>query len=83
MIFGTPDSGVAASGCGDGATLLDEIWSGAPFGDKNALVTRVRFTVDARVDGGLPSGADGDGVVSTARQPSGPAATVRKFFPER
>ncbi|GAA2271056.1 hypothetical protein GCM10010415_42020 [Streptomyces atrovirens] len=68
VIFGTSDSGVASPARGDGTTLLDEIWAGAPFRGKGALVARVRSTVAARVSEGLLSRADGDKVVSTAQR---------------
>ncbi|MET8111122.1 beta-L-arabinofuranosidase domain-containing protein [Streptomyces prasinus] len=67
VIFGTSDSGVANPARGDGVTLLDEIWAGAPFGSRSALVTRVRATVADWVAAGLLGGADGDRVVRTAR----------------
>ncbi|MGW0531435.1 hypothetical protein [Streptomyces sp. NPDC003032] len=31
----------------DGTTLLDAVWSAAPFKNKNALVRHVRATVDS------------------------------------
>ncbi|MGC0378816.1 hypothetical protein RKD28_006332 [Streptomyces sp. SAI-229] len=68
MIFGTSDSGVANPARSDGTTLLEEIWAGAPFRGKGALVTRVRVTVAAWVSEGLLSRTDGDKVVSTARR---------------
>lgn len=68
VIFGTSDSGVANPARDDGTTLLDEIWAGAPFRGKGALVARVRSTVTAWVSEGLLSRADGDKVVSTARK---------------
>ncbi|MFD7685132.1 beta-L-arabinofuranosidase domain-containing protein [Streptomyces sp. NPDC059781] len=68
VIFGTSDSGVANPARSDGTTLLDEIWAGAPFRGKGALVTRVRSAVDAWVSEGLLSRADGDKVVSTAQK---------------
>ncbi|MBB6418085.1 hypothetical protein HDC93_003679 [Streptomyces sp. AK010] len=64
--FGRRDSGVASPARSGGATLLDEIWAGAPFRDKGALVTRVRSTVDTWVTAELLSRADGDKVVATA-----------------
>ncbi|MET7295101.1 beta-L-arabinofuranosidase domain-containing protein [Streptomyces griseoloalbus] len=67
VIFGMSDSGVANPARGDGTTLLDEIWAGAPFSGKGALVTRVRSTVGAWVSAGLLSRSDGDKVVRTAR----------------
>ncbi|MCD7440674.1 glycoside hydrolase family 127 protein [Streptomyces lincolnensis] len=70
VVFGTTDSGVANPARADGTTLLDEIWAGAPFGSKGALVTRVRATVDAWVSAGLLTRADGDKVVSTAQRAS-------------
>jgi hypothetical protein len=66
VVFGGRDSGVANPAKSGGATLLDEIWAGAPFRDKGALVARVRSTVDAWVTAGLLSRADGDKVVATA-----------------
>ncbi|MFJ8635770.1 hypothetical protein [Streptomyces sp. NPDC093568] len=68
MILGNSDSGVANPVKSDGTTLLDEIWAGAPFADKGALVARVRSTVDAWVTAGLLSQADGQRVVRTAAQ---------------
>jgi len=68
VIFGTSDSTVASPAREDGTTLLDEIWAGAPFSGKGALVARVRATVDAWVLAGLLGRADGDKVVSTARR---------------
>ncbi|MGW6545311.1 hypothetical protein ACWGBH_20995 [Streptomyces massasporeus] len=63
---GSPKPGELQSG---GATLLDEIWSGAPLRDEGALVARVarvRVTVDAWVSAGLLSRADGGKVAATA-----------------
>ncbi|WP_309059938.1 beta-L-arabinofuranosidase domain-containing protein [Streptomyces sp.] len=68
VVFGGSDSGVANPARGDGTTLLDEVWAGAPFAGKDALVARVRSTVRAWVSDGLLSAADGDTVVRTARQ---------------
>ncbi|MFF9486540.1 beta-L-arabinofuranosidase domain-containing protein [Streptomyces sp. NPDC014676] len=68
VIFGTCDSGVANPARSDGTTLLDEIWAGAPFRGKGALVTRVRSTVAAWVSEGLLSRTDGDKVVRTAQR---------------
>jgi DUF1680 family protein len=67
VVLGTTDSGVANPAKADGTTLLDEIWAGAPFAGKDALVSRVRATVDAWVSAGLLTRADGDTVVRTAR----------------
>ncbi|MEV6997173.1 beta-L-arabinofuranosidase domain-containing protein [Streptomyces sp. NPDC093982] len=68
VIFGNSDSGVANPAKSDGTTLLDEIWAGAPFGSKGALVSRVRSTVNAWVTAGLLSQAGGQTVVRTAEQ---------------
>ncbi|MEY9490167.1 hypothetical protein RKD26_005961 [Streptomyces calvus] len=68
VVFGGSDSGVANPSRDDGTTLLDEIWAGAPFAGKGALVARVRSTVDAWVSAGLLGRADGDRVVRTARE---------------
>ncbi|MGI5373546.1 beta-L-arabinofuranosidase domain-containing protein [Streptomyces sp. CA-251387] len=68
VIFGNTESGVANPARSDGTTLLDEIWAGAPFSGKGALVTRVRSTVNAWVSAGLLSQADGQTVVRTAEQ---------------
>ncbi|MFG2129452.1 beta-L-arabinofuranosidase domain-containing protein [Streptomyces sp. NPDC048751] len=67
VVFGNTDSGVANPAKADGTSLLDEIWAGAPFSGKGALVARVRSTVDAWVSAGLLARADGETVVSTAR----------------
>ncbi|MEU8652226.1 beta-L-arabinofuranosidase domain-containing protein [Streptomyces sp. NPDC048737] len=67
IVFGGTDSGVANPAKEDGTTLLDEVWAGAPFSGKGALVSRVRSVVDAWVAAGLLGRADGEQVVSTAR----------------
>ncbi|MBC2900156.1 beta-L-arabinofuranosidase domain-containing protein [Streptomyces cupreus] len=68
VVFGNTDSGVANPARSDGTTLLDEIWAGAPFGGKSALLARVRSTVDAWVTAGLLGAADGRTVVRTAER---------------
>jgi DUF1680 family protein len=68
VVFGTVDSGVANPAKSDGSTLLDEIWAGAPFTGKAALVKRVKATVDTWVSGGLLTAADGATVLATARK---------------
>ncbi|GAA3871202.1 hypothetical protein GCM10023084_25320 [Streptomyces lacrimifluminis] len=70
VVFGTVSSGVANPAKADGTTLLDEIWAGAPFANKAALVTRVRSTSAAWVSAGLLTQAAADTVVSTAQQAS-------------
>ncbi|ODA75300.1 hypothetical protein APS67_000461 [Streptomyces sp. AVP053U2] len=70
VVFGAFDAGVANPARGDGVTLLDEIWAGALFGSKGALVTRVRTTVADRALAGLPSGMDGDRAARTAQNAS-------------
>ncbi|MBV7696372.1 beta-L-arabinofuranosidase domain-containing protein [Streptomyces sp. TRM70350] len=70
VVFGNRDSGVANPAKADGTTLLDEVWAGAPFGGKGALVARVRSAVNAWVAAGLFARADGDRVVRTAEQAS-------------
>lgn len=47
-------------------SLLDEIWDGAPFQDKSALVGHVQATVDTWVSAGLLSQSNGQTVVNTA-----------------
>jgi hypothetical protein len=66
VVFGTVDSGVTNPAKSDGTTLLDEVWSAAPFASKTALVARVRTVVDTWVAAGLLGSADGETVVSTA-----------------
>lgn len=68
VILGNSDSGVTNSAKPDGTTLLDEIWAGAPFTDKGALVSRVRSTVNAWVSAGLLGQADRQTVIRTAQQ---------------
>jgi DUF1680 family protein len=68
VVFGGVDSGVANPVTSDGTSLLDEIWAGAPFATKNALVARVQSTVSAWVAAGLLTQANGRTVVSTAQQ---------------
>ncbi|WP_030616046.1 beta-L-arabinofuranosidase domain-containing protein [Streptomyces fulvoviolaceus] len=68
VVFGTTDSGVANPVKADGTSLLDEIWAGAPFGSKRALVSRARSTVSAWVAAGLLGQSDGQTVVSTAEK---------------
>ncbi|MEE1837315.1 beta-L-arabinofuranosidase domain-containing protein [Streptomyces sp. SP17KL33] len=67
VVLGGTDSGVANPAKSDGTTLLDEIWAGAPFADKGALVARVQSTVGSWVSAGLLSQADGQKVVTTAQ----------------
>ncbi|MFE8017875.1 beta-L-arabinofuranosidase domain-containing protein [Streptomyces antibioticus] len=67
VVFGGTDAGVANPAKPDGTTLLDEIWAGAPFASKDALVTRARSTVDAWVAAGLLGQADGERMVATAQ----------------
>ncbi|MER5193838.1 beta-L-arabinofuranosidase domain-containing protein [Streptomyces sp. NPDC002755] len=67
VVFGESDSGVPNPAKTDGTTLLDEVWAGAPFRGKPALVARVRAVVAAWVAAGLLGAADGAKVVSTAR----------------
>jgi hypothetical protein len=67
VVFGNSDSGVANPAKADGTTLLDEVWAGAPFSNKAALVTRVQTVVNSWVAAGLLGRADGDKVVSTAQ----------------
>ena len=70
MVFGGTDSGVANPAKPDGTTLLDEIWAGAPFASKGALVARGRATVAAWVAADLLSSADGDRIGATAARAS-------------
>lgn len=70
VVFGTTDSGVTNPARSDGTTLLDEIWAGAPFGNKAALVSRVQSTVNSWVSAGLLGQADGQKVVTTAQNAS-------------
>jgi hypothetical protein len=70
VVFGTTDSGVTNPARSDGTTLLDEIWAGAPFGTKAALVSRAQSTVNSWVSAGLLSQADGQKVVTTAQNAS-------------
>lgn len=70
VVFGTTDSGVTNPAKSDGTTLLDEIWAGAPFGNKAALVSRVQSTVNSWVSAGLLAQADGQKVVTTAQNAS-------------
>ncbi|MFF5184341.1 beta-L-arabinofuranosidase domain-containing protein [Streptomyces sp. NPDC000345] len=67
VVFGNSDAGVANPARADGTTLLDEVWAGAPFASKGALVERVETVVDAWVSAGLLAEADGERAVSTAR----------------
>ncbi|MDG5801649.1 glycoside hydrolase family 127 protein [Streptomyces ossamyceticus] len=70
VVLGGTDSDVANPAKSDGTTLLDEIWAGAPFADKDALVARVRATVNSWVSAGLLDRADGQKVVTTAEDAS-------------
>ncbi|MFI1212162.1 beta-L-arabinofuranosidase domain-containing protein [Streptomyces sp. NPDC020802] len=70
LVFGTSDSGVTNPAKSDGTTLLDEIWAGAPFTGKAALVSRVQSTVNSWVSAGLLAQADGQKVVTTAQNAS-------------
>ena len=68
VVFGKLDSGVANPARSDGTTLLDEIWAGAPFASKSALVAKVTSTVNAWVSAGLLTQANGQTVINTAGQ---------------
>ncbi|MFK4104946.1 beta-L-arabinofuranosidase domain-containing protein [Streptomyces sp. NPDC019531] len=68
VVFGKLDSGVVNPVKSGGTSLLDEIWAGAPFATKSALVTKVRSTVSSWVAAGLLGQADGRTVVATAQQ---------------
>jgi hypothetical protein len=70
VVLGGTDSGVANPARSDGTTLLDEIWAGAPFATKAALVARVQSTVTSWVSAGLLSRSDGQKVVTTAQNAS-------------
>ncbi|CAL9644659.1 hypothetical protein SUDANB145_06425 [Streptomyces sp. enrichment culture] len=70
IVFGGTDAGVANPARADGTTLLDEVWAGAPFRSKDALVRRVRSVVAGWVADGLLGRADGERVVATARRAS-------------
>ncbi|MGP3982410.1 beta-L-arabinofuranosidase domain-containing protein [Streptomyces sp. KR80] len=70
VVFGKIDSGVANPAKSDGITLLDEIWSAAPFTNKSALVKHVQTTVDSWVAAGRLSSGDGTKVVNTAKNAS-------------
>ncbi|WP_371599984.1 beta-L-arabinofuranosidase domain-containing protein [Streptomyces sp. NBC_00564] len=70
LVFGNTDSDVANPTGANGTTLLDEIWAGAPFSGKSALVSRVQTVVNSWVSAGLLSAADGQRVVSTAQNAS-------------
>ena len=70
VVFGTVSSGVANPAKADGTTLLDEIWAGAPFANKAALVARVQSTTAAWVTAGLLTQANANTVVSTAQAAS-------------
>ncbi|MGJ5892747.1 glycosylase [Streptomyces sp. V2] len=68
VVFGGVDSGVANPVRGGGSSLLDEVWAGAPFRDKGALVERVREVVASWVAGGLLGASDGEVIVATAQR---------------
>ncbi len=70
VVFGGTESGVANPKKPDGTTLLDAVWSAAPFGSKTALVRHVRATVDSWVTAGRLTAADGEKVVATAKRAS-------------
>ncbi|WP_405923570.1 beta-L-arabinofuranosidase domain-containing protein [Streptomyces sp. NBC_00035] len=70
LVFGNTDSGVANPARANGTTLLDEIWAGAPFSGKSALVARVQSVVNAWVSASLLGAADGQRVVNTAQNAS-------------
>ena len=68
VVFASLDSGVANPTRDDGTSLLDEVWSAAPFRNKTAFVTRVGAVSDAWVESGLLSSADRQRVMETARR---------------
>ncbi|GGX85321.1 beta-L-arabinofuranosidase domain-containing protein [Streptomyces fructofermentans] len=70
VVLGGTDSGVANPARSDGTTLLDEIWAGAPFATKAALVARVQSVVTSWVSSGLLTQSGGRQVVTTAQNAS-------------
>ncbi|MFI8878530.1 beta-L-arabinofuranosidase domain-containing protein [Streptomyces sp. NPDC055243] len=70
VVFGTTDSGVTNPTGPGGTTLLDAIWSAAPFRNKSALVKHAETTVHSWVGAGRLSAAEGRKVVRTARETS-------------
>ncbi|HET6856251.1 MAG TPA: beta-L-arabinofuranosidase domain-containing protein [Streptomyces sp.] len=70
IVWGGLDSGVANRAGADGVSLLDEVWSAAPFKNRRGLLRRVESTVDAWVAEGLLSAAEGRKVTDTAKRAS-------------
>jgi hypothetical protein len=70
VVFGALDSGVPNPVKADGTTLLDEIWAGAPFAGKAALIRQVQAKTTAWRDAGLLGAEDARKVVTTSRQAS-------------
>lgn len=68
VVFGNQASGVANPVKAGGSSLLDEVWAGAPFASKAALVAKVRSVVDTWVAAGTLSSADGATITATAQR---------------
>lgn len=68
VVFGERDSGVANPAKKNGTTLLDEVWEGVPFADREAFLERVRTISQAYVAAGLLSARNRQRVLLTAAQ---------------
>jgi uncharacterized protein len=78
VVFAGVDSGAANPTRGDGTSFLDEVWSAAPFADRDAFLDRVQETSAAWVAERLMSARDRQKVlVAAARAPFERAAVAR------
>ncbi|NHC15560.1 beta-L-arabinofuranosidase domain-containing protein [Motilibacter deserti] len=68
VVLGSVDSGVANPARADRTTLLDDVWSGAPFAHKPAFLQRLASVTDSWVGAGLLAAADRDRVLEAGRR---------------
>jgi uncharacterized protein len=78
IVFAGVDSGAANPARADGTSFLDDVWSAAPFADRDAFLDRVQTTSAAWVAERLMSARDRQKVlVASARAPFERAAVAR------
>ncbi|WP_446219406.1 beta-L-arabinofuranosidase domain-containing protein [Micromonospora sp. IBHARD004] len=67
VVFGGRDSGVANPVRANGVSLLDELWSSAPYGSKTELIKKLETVTSSWVTDGLLSADDRSTILATAR----------------
>ncbi|PZG02629.1 beta-L-arabinofuranosidase domain-containing protein [Micromonospora deserti] len=67
VVFGGRNSGVANPVRANGSSLLDELWSGAPYGSKTELLKTLDTLTNSWVTDGLLSAGDRSAVLAAAK----------------